>query len=69
MNLRVKHWIYGIFCLLVAIIAIGPELHAASNTHPQRAVVESQVDEKPTQEKKVDNSEDRKSTRLNSSHS
>ncbi len=57
MNLRVKHWIYGIFCLLVAIIAIGPELHAASNAHPKKAVVESQVKEKPTQEKEIDNSE------------
>ena len=47
LNLRVKHWIYGIFCLLVAIIAIGPELHAASNAHPKKAVVESQVKEKP----------------------
>lgn len=46
-----KHWIYGIFCLLVAIIAIGPELRATSNAHPQKAVVESQVKEKPTQEK------------------
>ena len=46
MNLRVKHWIYGIFCLLVAIIAIGPELHAASNTHAEKATVESQVTEK-----------------------
>ena len=45
-----KHWIYGIFCLLVAIIAIGPELRATSNAHPQKAVVESQVKEKPTQE-------------------
>lgn len=52
-----KHWIYGIFCLLVAIIAIGPELRATSNAHPQKAVVESQVKEKPTQEKKIDNSE------------
>ncbi|HJE41708.1 MAG TPA: L,D-transpeptidase [Limosilactobacillus reuteri] len=57
MNLQVKHWIYGIFCLLVAIIAIGPELRATSNAHPQKAVVESQVKEKPTQEKKIDNSE------------
>ena len=57
MNLRVKHWIYGIFCLLVAIIAIGPELRATSNAHPQKAVVELQVKEKPTQEKKIDNSE------------
>ena len=52
-----KHWIYGIFCLLVAIIAIGPELRATSNAHPQKAVVGSQVKEKPTQEKKIDNSE------------
>lgn len=57
MNLRVKHWIYGIFCLLVAIIAIGPELHAASNAHPKKAVVESQVKDKPAQEKEIDNSE------------
>ena len=57
MNLQVKHWIYGIFCLLVAIIAIGPELRATSNAHPQKVVVESQVKEKPTQEKKIDNSE------------
>ena len=57
MNLRVKHWIYGIICLLVAIISIGPELHATTNAHPKKAVFESQVKEKPTQEKEIDNSE------------
>ena len=57
MNLRVKHWIYGIFCLLVAIIAIGPELHAASNAHPKKQYLNRKVKEKPTQEKEIDNSE------------
>lgn len=49
LSLRIKHWIYVIFCLLVVIIAIGPELHAASNSHPQseKVAVKSQVNNKP----------------------
>lgn len=58
MNLRVKHWIYGIFCLLVAIIAIGPELHAASNPDDKKAVVESQVKEEPVKRESASNSEE-----------
>ncbi|MBB1079639.1 L,D-transpeptidase [Limosilactobacillus sp. STM2_1] len=57
MNLRVKHWIYGIFCLVIAIIAIGPELHAASNSDDKKAVVESQVKEESVKGKMSPSSE------------
>lgn len=51
MNLRIKHWIYGIFCLLVAIIAVGPELHAASAANNAKAVTESQAKSSSTTKK------------------
>lgn len=46
MNLRVKHWIYVVFCLIVAFIALGPKLHAASTTKQKETVTESQVSKK-----------------------
>lgn len=49
MSLRIKHWIYAVFCLVVAIIAVGPDLHAANDSHPQseKAPVTSQAKEQP----------------------
>ncbi len=29
MNRKTKHWIYGIFCLAVIVLAVAPRLHAA----------------------------------------
>lgn len=43
LNLRVKHWIYGIFCVVITIIVVGPELHAASNANSNEATIKSQV--------------------------
>lgn len=43
LNLRVKHWIYGIFCVVITIIVVGPELHAASNANSNETTIKSQV--------------------------
>lgn len=49
MNLRTKHWIYAAFCLIVAIIAVGPQIHAANTAHNNgRVAVKTHVTHKAT---------------------